>query len=166
MLIFKHIISGLLFVLVIFDINAQNTIIEGVLKEEGSGEPIMFAHVVIKGVNIGTTTDTLGYFKIKVKNELIIENILIFSSLGYDSNEFYFPKEGGEFEVYLTSNFIQLNEVEIRPGENPSWKILRKIIENKKKNNPENLENYSCREYSKIRFDLNNFTGKIKKNSY
>ena len=164
MLIFKHIISGLLFVFVIFDVNAQNIIIEGVLKEEGSGEPIMFAHVVIKGVNIGTTTDTSGYFKIKVKNEQIIENILIFSSLGYNSNEFSFPKEGGEFEVYLTSRFIHLNAVEIRPGENPAWEILRKIIENKEKNNPENLENYSCREYSKIRFDLNNFTGKIKQN--
>jgi len=124
----------------------------------------MFAHAVIKGTNIGTTTDTSGYFKIELRNEAIIDNVLIFSSLGYDLYEYSFPKEGGNFEVYLKSNFIQLNEIEISGGRNPAWEILREIIANKEKNNPENLENYTCREYSKIRFDLNNFTDKIKKN--
>lgn len=164
MYLFKHIFSGVLFILVLFEINAQTTTIEGVLKEEGSGEPIVFAHVVIKGLNIGTTTDTAGYFNLKVKEDKIIESALIFSSLGYNSLEFPIPKEGGEFEVFLTPNFIELSAVEIRPGENPAWAILRKVIENKEKNNPENIGHYSCREYSKIRFDLNNFTGKIEKN--
>lgn len=162
--IIKYILSGLLFIMVVFDVGAQNTVIEGVLKEEGSGEPIMFAHVVVKGVNIGTTTDTSGYFFLKVKDEIIIENKLIFSSLGYNSREFQFHKDCGELEIYLTPDFVHITEVEIRPGENPAWEIIRHVIENKEKNNPQNLENYSCREYSKIRFDLNNFTGKIQKN--
>ena len=164
MLLFKHIFSGLLFILVFFEINAQIITIEGMLKEEGSDEPIVFAHVVIKGLNIGTTTDTSGYFNLKVKEDKIIDNVLIFSSVGYNSVEFPFPKNGDRFEVFLTPNFIALSAVEIRPGENPAWDILRKVIENKEKNNPENIDNFSCRKYSKIRFDLNNFTGKIEKN--
>ena len=67
---FKHIISGLIFALLLFDTQAQTTTIEGILKEEGSGEPIEFAHVLIKGLNIGTTTDTAGFFNLKVKEQL------------------------------------------------------------------------------------------------
>lgn len=144
---------------------AQTTTIEGFIKEKGTNEPIPFVHIFFKGTQTGTTSDTSGYFKSIINTNSIKEDSLIISSLGYTTVRIAFKiNERQKVTVEMTPQFYQLQEFVVKPGENPAWRILRKIIANKEKNNPIYKTNYSCEEYSKIRFDLNHFTEKIKKN--
>ena len=144
---------------------SQTTTVEGFIKEKGSNDPISFVHIFFIGTQIGTTSDTSGYFIITINTAGIKEDSLVISSLGYNSVKVFFStNERQKITIEMTPQFYQLQEFEVTPGENPAWRVLRKIIENKEKNNPDYRVNYSSEEYSKIRFDLNHFTEKIKKN--
>lgn len=144
---------------------SQTTTVEGYVLEKGSNEPIPFVHIYFKGTQIGTASDTAGYFKNTINTKVLKDDTLIISSLGYNTVKVAFKfNETQKINISLIPQFYQLQEFTVKPGENPAWRILRQVIANKEKNNPDYKINYSCDEYSKIRFDLNHFTEKIKKN--
>lgn len=144
---------------------SQTTTVEGIIKDKGTNEILPFIHIFYKGTQVGTASDTAGYFKITISNDIIKEDSLIISSLGYNTLKVPFKRnQTQKINIEITAQFYQLQEFVVKPGENPAWAILRKVISNKEFNNPENKTNYRCDEYSKIRFDLNHFTDKIKKN--
>ncbi len=143
----------------------QSTSVEGYITEEGSGEPVMFASVVFKGTYTGATSDTTGYFKLTINTAEMVEDTLLVSLLGYFPKKI--PIKRGEkqtLEITLKPSFMELSEITILAGEDPAWALLRKVIDRKPQNNPDNQRSYQSREYSKVRFDLNHFTDKIKKN--
>lgn len=144
---------------------SQTTTVEGIIKDKSTNEIVPFIHVFYKGTQIGTASDTAGYFKITINNDKIKEDSLIISSLGYNTLKVPFKRNQKQtITIEITAQFYQLQEFVVKPGENPAWAILRKVIANKEFNNPDNKTNYKSSEYSKIRFDLNHFTDKIKKN--
>lgn len=144
----------------------QTTTVVGSVTEDETGRPVEFAKVYFMGTQVGTTTDTSGYFSLKISDKALLYDTVIVSLLGFNTHRI--PVTRGteqEFTVQLKSSlFLDMDEVTAVAGENVAWRYMRKIIENKPKNNPDNLASYSSNEYSKIRFDLNNFTDKIKKN--
>lgn len=161
----KHIAIFVLFYCLLSSVFSQTTTIKGFLTEKGSGDPVQYAHFVLKGTNIGGATDTAGYFFIEVASNLIVVDTILFSSLGYTTARIAIKKNQQQtLAVEISPSFFQLDEFEIRPGENPSWAVMRKVVANKDINNPEKLKSFSSKEYSKVRFDLNHFTDKIKKN--
>ncbi|MCE3279933.1 MAG: hypothetical protein K0S44_2124 [Bacteroidetes bacterium] len=144
---------------------AQTTTVVGFIKEKGSNEPIPFVHVFFKGTQVGSTSDTSGYFTISIENDKIKEDSIVVSSLGYNTVRLSFKRnEKQKIDVEIIPQYYQLNELVVKPGENPAWRVMRMIIANKEKNAPKTKSNYYCEEYSKIRFDLNHFTDKLKKN--
>ncbi len=155
--------SILLFVLLSsYSLFAQTTFVEGFVRDESTGDPIAFAHIFFKGTQIGITSDTTGHFRLQTSKKV---DSLIISYLGYVTERVAVKLyERQKFEIKLRSQFMQLQEIEVSAGENPAWSILEKVVNAKKVNNPEFKNNYTCEEYAKIRFDLNNFTEKIKKN--
>jgi len=143
---------------------SQTITLEGNVKEAGSGEPIMYAHVFLKSIQAGTTTDTTGHFRLKI-DAVKKTDTLIVSYLGYYSEKIAIgPTTPTSLEIRLRPQFTQMQELVVLAGENPAWAMLEKIVRNKERNNPESRQRYSCEEYSKIRFDLNHFTEKIKQN--
>lgn len=144
----------------------QTTIVSGTIMEDDTDRPVPFAKVYFMGTQVGTTTDTAGYFNLKIADKSLLYDTLIISILGYTTQRIHFT-QGIEQQLSIqlkSSLFLDMDEVTAVAGENVAWRYMRKIIENKEKNNPDNLDSYSSSEYSKIRFDLNNFTDKIKKN--
>ena len=144
----------------------QTTVVSGIVTEDETGRPVEFAKVYFMGTQIGTTTDTSGYFNLKISDKALLYDTVVISLLGFNTHRIPITK-GSEhdFTIQLKSSlFLDMDEVTAVAGENVAWRYMRKIIENKSKNNPDNLDYYSSNEYSKIRFDLNNFTDKIKKN--
>ncbi len=73
----------LLLALVVQITFAQEKVITGVVTEEGTGEAIPGANVVIKGTNIGAATDFDGKFTIKAKQG----DVLVISVVGYQPKE-------------------------------------------------------------------------------
>ncbi len=73
----------LLLALVVQITFAQEKVITGVVTEEGTGEPIPGANIVIKGTNTGTATDFDGKFTLKAKEG----DVLVISVVGYQPVE-------------------------------------------------------------------------------
>ncbi|WP_460880513.1 DUF5686 family protein [Pontibacter rugosus] len=61
-----------------------------------------------------------------------------------------------ELVFKLGTNAQQLQEVVIRPGENPAWPIMRQVIENKNANDKRKLTAYQYEAYTKMQFDVDN----------
>ena len=66
---------------------AQNTVVEGHIKEEGTKEPVMFANVLFKGTYTGASTDTTGFFRLTIPNSELVEYSLLVAILGYHSRK-------------------------------------------------------------------------------
>ena len=47
-----------------------------------------------------------------------------------------------------------INEVVISSGENPADRLMRRVIANRNKNNPEKLNTFQCKTYNKMAFEL------------
>jgi uncharacterized protein DUF5686/carboxypeptidase-like protein len=139
----------------------QTTKVMGLIVDEETKEPIPFANVILKGTTFGATTDFNGEFSIDAKNTK--SDSLLVTYIGY------FPYKTKialnifqEIKIELKQESYLLQEVEIRPGENPAEVLLRKIIKNKKQNNKQNFEAFQYEVYNKIQLDLNNITEKLK----
>ncbi|MDH5367255.1 MAG: DUF5686 and carboxypeptidase regulatory-like domain-containing protein [Cyclobacteriaceae bacterium] len=142
---------------------AQSIDIRGHVKEKGFNEPVPFVHIFFKGTQQGTTTNLEGDFILKIKNGDLPSDTLIISSIGYKTKRIHVVTDS-RLSIELEPELTLIDEVVITAGENPAFAMMEKIISKKKKNNPYNHDSYSCNEYSKIRFDLNHFTEKIKEN--
>lgn len=70
-------------------------------------EPVVGASILIKGTNIGTTTDTNGKFKLEVLNN---NTTLIISSVGYVTKEIKIG-EAKDLQILLAENIESLEEV-------------------------------------------------------
>lgn len=138
----------------------QLTRIRGTVSDTTSGEPIPFVNVAFKGSTIGTTTSFDGKFFLETRYP---SDSLTASYMGYKTQSIAI-KKGAYQEVFfkLQSNNIEIEEVVIKPGENPAHRILRNIVKNKKNNNPERLSGYKYKVYNKMEMDINNITKELK----
>lgn len=57
------------------------------LRSHGEGKPIVYAHILNSGLNIGTTSDTLGFFTIVMRRS----DSLYISALGFKESYFSLP---------------------------------------------------------------------------
>ncbi|MFP4469421.1 MAG: DUF5686 family protein [Bacteroidales bacterium] len=138
----------------------QLTKIMGTVTDAESGEPLPFVNIVFKGTNIGMTTDFDGKYAIETKKPT---DSLIASFIGFKRQ--VKPIEKGIFQYInfeLRSEEFQLETVVIKAGENPAEILLRKIIENKKNNDPDKYQSYEYQAYNKIQIDANNITESFK----
>lgn len=78
--LYETVICMLLFLC--FPLNAQNTAVEGVVKD-AKGEPVIGASIMLKGSAIGTTTDLNGHFSINASPG----KTLIIRYIGYKTKE-------------------------------------------------------------------------------
>jgi hypothetical protein len=137
----------------------QLTKIMGTVTDSRSGEPMPYVNIVFNTRTIGVTSDFNGKFAIETNSP---GDSLIASFIGYEKQ--IKPVEGGVFQ-YI--NFVmepkefELQTVVIVAGENPAEILLRKIIRNKDKNNPDQFESYEYEAYNKIQIDANNITEKF-----
>lgn len=126
--------------------------------------PIPFANIFFQKSSIGTVSDSLGNFVLETNRNF---DSLVVSLIGYRTQTLAVNRGvTEEIEVQLSPSSFELGMVDVRPGENPAFKILRKVIANKKINTPERLDSYEYEVYHRVQFDLNNFTEKIKKNLF
>ncbi|MCV9387832.1 DUF5686 and carboxypeptidase-like regulatory domain-containing protein [Reichenbachiella ulvae] len=139
--------------------------LQGKVTEKGSDEVVPFAHVFLKGTQIGTTTNMEGIFDLRVKSSSLPSDTLVVSSLGYITQSILLRGQS-YIEIDLEPELRMMEDIVVKAGENPAYAVMDRIIKNKDQNNADKLDNYSCEEYSKIRFDLNHLTEKVKNNFF
>jgi uncharacterized protein DUF5686/carboxypeptidase-like protein len=128
---------------------AQDCRISGKISDAADGEALQFAHIWIKSLATGTTTDgdgnyvlTLPYGSYRIRA----------SYMGYHSQKLVVDLSQAEkhLDFALKANTIAFPEIVVLPGENPAIPIIRKAIAAKRKVE-ENLKNYEVEAHTKLR---------------
>jgi hypothetical protein len=144
------------------------TIINGVVRDGASGEPMPFVSVAVKGTTTGTTTDIKGYYELQTS-----ENVsrIQFSFLGYITVTKEFKVgQTQTINVTLQEDNKTLDEVVIKPKKekyrnknNPAVELIRQVIAHKKQNRMEHYDYVSYQEYEKMQMAINNTADNLKK---
>lgn len=132
----------------------QKTVIRGKVVDAETGEPVPYTNIGFQHSLVGTISENDGSFFLTTTRAT---DTLLVSSVGYALIRL--PVQIGaeqNFDIQLIPTAITLDAVVVTPGENPAFRILKNIIENKKKNDPTRLDAYQYNAYTKLRLDLNN----------
>lgn len=143
--------------------SAQRTRIYGHVIDAETREPLAFAQALFQGTNIGADADSTGRFYLETGRDV---DSLVVTMFGYHT-ETLAVSDGvtEELDIELFSSTKELAEARIVAVREPAaWRILRKVIANKPDNRPERLSAYEYNVYHRVRFDLNQFTEKAKRN--
>ncbi|RPH34022.1 MAG: carboxypeptidase-like regulatory domain-containing protein [Bacteroidales bacterium] len=139
---------------------AQITKIRGKVMDADTKELLSFVTLAFKGTSIGTITDSKGEFFLETRGAT---DSLSISYVGYDPKSVAIRKgQYQEITIELKAASFAIEGITVVPGENPAHPILRSIIKNKWKNDPDKLESYSYESYNKLEVDLNNVDDKMK----
>jgi hypothetical protein len=145
--------------LLIFSFAEAQTTVRGKVADAITREPLPFVNVIFKGTSTGATTDIEGNYLMTTSAD--VDSIVV-SYVGYNKVTRAIKKNASQEINIGLSQGVTLAAVEIRPGENPAHRILRKIIANKDKNDREKLDAYEYEVYNKVEFDLNNISEDFK----
>jgi CarboxypepD_reg-like domain len=155
----EFMILRILLFLFSFSVFAQKTLITGQILDKATAEPIPYASVRVKNTYIGTVADSLGKYALKVNQQ---KDILVFSSVGYFDKVIDLKKNKlSDFTIQMEVNKNDLSEIIIKPDENPAWKIVRKVLENRNLNNPDKYETYQARTHSKLELMLEKVLNRV-----
>lgn len=136
-------------------ISQAQTRISGQVTDAATGEALPFVGIYVKNTSLGTSTDVDGNFNIRLAST---PDSLTAAFVGY--LPLTLPVKKGvavqTLDFKLNTNAQQLQEVVIRPGENPAWPIMRRVMENKNANDKRKLNAYQYEAYTKMQFDVDN----------
>ncbi len=86
---------------------AAQQVVTGVVMAEGEPDPVIGANVLVKGTTTGTITDFDGNFSLPAK----AGDVLVFSYLGYKTQEVKVTAASAPIRVTLVSDNVMLDEV-------------------------------------------------------
>ncbi|WP_188463053.1 DUF5686 family protein [Marivirga lumbricoides] len=156
----KHFICLITLFLVFshFTLNAQ-TEVYGYVKDAQTKEALPFVNVYFQGTQTGMTTDIKGFFDLVVNKKA---DTLVVSYIGYKTKKVpVVANKITEVEIELEQDIIALNEVIVRPGENPAFKVMRKVVENKSRYNKKKIDYYEMESYTKIEAYIDKMTSTL-----
>ncbi len=130
-------------------------IISGIVLDSATNKPLVFANVVLNDGPSGTTTDLNGFFKLQ--SHAAVSHVGI-RYIGYQPRKFPISQTSDTLTFRLPRSNTQLAEVTVFPGENPADRIMRKVVENRKKNDHTGLPFFSYKAYEKTIFTLDEDT--------
>ncbi|TNE76310.1 MAG: carboxypeptidase-like regulatory domain-containing protein [Bacteroidetes bacterium] len=141
----------------------QKTLVEGIVRDQLTGDPMPFVTVRFQDSKIGAFTDTSGYYRL---DTYYATDSLIFSFSGYITKTVGVQKDiAQEINITLEVRQTDVQEVFVRPpDEFPSTVLHKKVIAHKPINDKEKLMSYEYEVYNKIQLDLNNIGDKFKEN--
>lgn len=152
---------GVLFVFLQGDVMAQKTVVYGKVKDAATRQEVPFVNVMFKNTFVGMMADENGGFSLSCDEPV---DSVMFSSIGYKPLTLAVKRgRKNRLSVSLTSDVVLLSTVEIRPGENPAFRVLRLIDQYRKVNNPVNYSNYACYSYNKVFISVGNLSNDFRK---
>ena len=139
---------------------AQSTRVRGRVTDARTGEPIPLASVVFRGLPIGVTTDFEGLYFLETRDTV---SALQVAFMGYQMQTVPItPHAFNAVDVRLEPVEFSVDEIVVTPGPNPALPILRNVIRNKPRNNPDQIAQYRCETYTKMELDLANIGSSFK----
>lgn len=117
-------------------------IVQGVVTDSLTREPLPYTSVYLKGTTEGGMTDDKGVFSFKTYRP---EARLVISAVGYQEyTRLIHPARGGRIMVTLAPTTYALDEVVVKPKreryrkkDNPAVEFVRKMIEHRDDYSPD-----------------------------
>ncbi len=128
-------IAFLLILLPLGIVSAQNIVIEGVVVDSKTKEPLPFASVGIRNTFFGTATSSNGRFIFAVPTSLR-DSTLLCSFMGYKNYVLPLKKVKNPMTIAMESDVITLREVEVRPWQ--PWDYVRNAMQKLRLNYTDN----------------------------
>jgi hypothetical protein len=139
---------------------AQEVVFSGRVTDGLTGEGMPFVSIYFKHSTIGTTTNFEGNYTFKAVPPT---DSLTCSYVGYLSRSKKISALKSQvISFQLEAATQKLNEVVVRPTENPAFKIVRQVVAHKAINNKDKLTAYQYETYNKIELDVDNLTDAFK----
>ena len=139
---------------------AQETVIRGKVTDAGSGDPLPFVNVYFKGTQNGATTDFEGNYLIRTTQA---GDSLLAAYVGYRPRiKKVIRGIQQTINFQLAEDVVSLETVVVRPGENPAFEILKKMVRNKAAHDKRKLSSYEHDAYTKIEIDVDNLSEKFR----
>ena len=143
------------------NLKAQKTEVSGKVTEAATNNPIPYATVVFKGTYIGTMTDLNGNYNLSTTKP--IPEIEI-SSIGFKKQVVAVKlNQVTKLDIALEEEVISIGEISVKPGDNPAIPLFKKIVDQKRINNPSDFPSWQSRLYSKTEIDIKNVKGSLRK---
>ena len=139
----------------------QVTKVKGVVTDSETGEPVPFAVVYFKGTTVGVTTDMDGLYYIETRQS--VSDTIRVELMGYDVQQKRISVGGyteADFVLHPSTEF--LDAIVVKPDDSRTKAFVRRIYAAKKRNNPANLESFSCKTYNKMELGITNLNPKMK----
>ncbi len=134
-----------------FGLIAQRYSCSGTVYDSKTKQVLAFVNIVANNSKIGTATDIDGKFTIHSSGEI---EFIRLTYVGYEAQTVYIEKDKKQLKVYLEKTSVELEEVVIVAGENPAHRIIRNVVENRDRNNPEKFKSFSYTSYDKMIFTI------------
>lgn len=153
----KYWLKGLL---VLWSLGLQGQYnIKGKVSDQ-SGQALPFVNIIVDGGSTGTTTDIDGRFSLFLNEK---PQTLRFSYVGFEPLVLRGSEINRKLKVQMIEKVSELNEVTVLPGENPAHRIIKKAVAFRDENDPENLESFQYKTYSKfwVTLDIDSLDPKI-----
>lgn len=136
----------------LFTFSLQAQTLKGKVFDSKTGAALAFVTIAYKDSLAIGQSDIEGHFSVKPGNS---NHPITFTYVGYEP--YLFTGNAGEYlQIRLIPKSITLREVVVKMGENPADRLIRKVIANKDKNNPEKLTSFSYTAYNKFIITLKN----------
>lgn len=146
----KNTFSFILFLILVFT-NSFSQNIKGIVIDFDTKEPLAFANLTFNSnQKLTISADIDGRFSYSSVQPL---HSLTCSYVGYETQSVQLSRDK-TITIYLKSATDKLQEVVIKPSENPANAIIRKVIANQEKNNPENIPSFKYTSYNKMIYDV------------
>ncbi|MCZ4695196.1 carboxypeptidase-like regulatory domain-containing protein [Ancylomarina euxinus] len=127
--------------------------ISGSIRDSKTKESIPFANVVIKNTTNGMMSDIEGSFILDVEK---FPCTLVIKFIGYKTNEITVKNQEQILDILLEEDVYSLNEIIVKPDNAYERSLLRKVVKNRKRNNPDHLSNLSYTDYTRTTVFLSN----------
>jgi hypothetical protein len=129
--------------------------IKGKIIDVRTKEPLAFVNIIFNNnSHSGTTTDIDGKFYFNQSQKI---SSICCTYVGYEKltiSPDSLKKDNKGFIIELKPDVLNLQEIVVVPGENPANRIIRKVIQNKEINNPENISSFKYTSYNKSIYDF------------
>jgi len=126
---------------------AQPVVVNGIVRDMNSNEPLAFVHIIAENSKTGATTDIDGKFSMRLNRK---ECCLNLTYVGYESLQYKIDYTAKTQRIFLSPKLYQLEEVEVFPGINPAHRIIENVVDHRDENNPEKLRAFTYTSYDKM----------------
>jgi len=163
LLLFYHrFSSSLLLLLLLTGVHsgwAQQVLLKGRVTEAATGKPVPFASIFVPGTTSGATADENGRYQLTTTPA----DTVVASAMGFAPLKMVIKRQlaSQTIDFALGAGAVSLGEVVVRPTENPAYAILRRVQQQKDRNNKANLNAFEFDSYNRTDISLNNLPDQV-----